>query len=113
MMEPAEDDDLDTLPEFDPEDFEPRPFKPPNRKRVAIVLAVLLVLFCAAVLPPLISVNRFRRQIAAMPIAPTANASITTEPFRCLSVRFSASSAISQNAANGGIAPPHWYRQER
>ena len=56
--------ELDHAPEFDPEDFEPPPLRLPDRKRVAWVLAILLVIFCTAVLPPLISVNRFRGQIA-------------------------------------------------
>ena len=60
----AEDAEEAGEPEFDPEDFEPRPFTPPDRRRVAMVLVVLLVILCAAVVPPLISANRFRGQIA-------------------------------------------------
>ena len=60
----VDDPELNDAPEFDPEDFEPPPLRLPDRKRVAWVLAVLLVILCAAVLPPLISVNRFRGQIA-------------------------------------------------
>jgi len=51
--------------EFDPEDFEPRGFTPPDRGRVLLAIAVLVVLICAAVLPPLISVDRFQRRIAS------------------------------------------------
>ena len=60
----ADDAEAADEPEFDPEDFEPRPFRPPDRRRVAMVLAVLLVILCAVVVPPLISANRFRGQIA-------------------------------------------------
>lgn len=49
---------------FDPADFEPRPFALPNRRRSLMVVGVLLALVLLAVLPPLINVNRFRRQIA-------------------------------------------------
>ncbi len=58
------DDQPEFGPEFDPEDFEPRAFTPPDRKRVLIAIAVLVALISVAVVPPLISVNRFRRQIA-------------------------------------------------
>ena len=54
----------DHLSEFDPKDFEPQPLRFPDRRRVAWVLAIVLVIVCAVVLPPLISVNRFRNQIA-------------------------------------------------
>jgi AsmA protein len=50
--------------EFDPADFEPPPFTAPDRKRVLLAIAVLVVLICAAVLPPLISVDRYRYRIA-------------------------------------------------
>ncbi len=49
---------------FDPADFEPRPFAFPNRRRSLVVVGVLGALVLMAVLPPLINVNRFRRQIA-------------------------------------------------
>ncbi len=56
--------DFDTQSDFDPRDSEPRPFRAPDRKRVLIAACVLLVLLLVGVLPPLVSVNRFRRQIA-------------------------------------------------
>ncbi len=49
---------------FDPEDLEPKPIRLPDRRRVAYVLCALLVLLLALVLPPLLNVNRFRRQTA-------------------------------------------------
>ncbi len=49
---------------FDDEDLAPRPFKPLRRGRVLLLLSVLTVLVLAAALPPLINVNRYRRQIA-------------------------------------------------
>ncbi len=63
-LEDADGRDFDAQSEFDPRDSEPRPFTPPNRKRVLMVACVLTVLLLAGVLPPLISVNRYRRQIA-------------------------------------------------
>lgn len=50
---------------FTPEDLEPRPFKAPPRHRVLWTLGILLLLILLAVLPPLISVNRYRKQISA------------------------------------------------
>lgn len=50
--------------EFDPADFEPRPFALPDRKRSLLVGGVLVAVLLMVVLPPLINVNRFRRQIA-------------------------------------------------
>ncbi len=55
---------LEQAPEFDPADFEPRPFSVPDRRRAMWVVGVLAALVLMAVLPPLINVNRFRRQIA-------------------------------------------------
>ena len=52
-------------PDFDPEDLEPRPLHFPDRRRVAYVLCVLLAVLLAIVLPPLLNVNRFRRQTAS------------------------------------------------
>src|ERR1700735_3221362 len=49
--------------EIDPEDLRPRPWIVPEPKRVALVAAILLTLLLIAVLPPLISANRFRRRI--------------------------------------------------
>ena len=51
--------------ETDPDDLGPRPFTAPSRKRVLLVGGIVLALLLLVVLPPLISVNRFRRQIAA------------------------------------------------
>ena len=52
-------------PGFDPEDLEPKPLRLPGRRRVAYALCVLLGLLLAFVLPPLLNMNRFRRQTAA------------------------------------------------
>jgi AsmA protein len=51
-------------PAFLPEDLEPRPFTPPPRHRVLWTLAAIVVLFLLAVIPPLVHVNRYQRQIA-------------------------------------------------
>jgi AsmA family len=59
-----EDAEFEGHPEFDPEDFEPRAFTAPDRKRVVIALALVIALVCVVMVPPLISVNHFRRQIA-------------------------------------------------
>ncbi len=50
--------------DFDPADFEPRPFTLPGRKRSLVVVGILAGVVSMAVLPPLINVNRFRRKIA-------------------------------------------------
>ena len=50
-------------PDFTPEDLEPRAFTPPPRRRVLWTLAILAVLILLAVLPPLLNVNRYQRQI--------------------------------------------------
>jgi hypothetical protein len=50
--------------EIDPEDLRPRPWVLPERRRVLLAIAILLTLLLIAVLPPLISANRFRRRIA-------------------------------------------------
>ncbi len=52
-------------PDFDPEDLEPRPIRLPDRRRVAYALCVLLAVLLVLVLPPLLNVNRFRRQTAS------------------------------------------------
>ena len=49
--------------DFDPEDLEPREFKMPDTRRMMWVVAVLGALVLMAILPPLINVNRYRRQI--------------------------------------------------
>src|ERR1700722_20591829 len=50
--------------EIDPEDLRPRPWVLPERRRVLLVAAILLTLLLIALVPPLISANRFRRRIA-------------------------------------------------
>ncbi len=52
-------------PDFLPEDLEPRAFTPPPRRRILWTLAVLALLVLLAVLPPLVHVNQFQRQIAS------------------------------------------------
>lgn len=51
--------------EIDPEDLEPPPLTPASRRRVLWAIAVLVTLGLAAVLPPLINVNRYQRRIAS------------------------------------------------
>ena len=50
--------------EIDPEDLRPRAWIQPERSRVLLVAGLLLGLVMMVVLPPLISVNRYRKQIA-------------------------------------------------
>jgi AsmA protein len=50
--------------EIDPEDLRPRRWDPPKRSRVLLVLALLAAIALMIVLPPLIKVDRYRRQIA-------------------------------------------------
>jgi AsmA protein len=50
--------------EIDPEDLRPRPWSFPDPKRVLWSVAIVLTVVAAAVLPPLIGANRFRRRIA-------------------------------------------------
>ncbi len=50
---------------FDADDLEPRPLRWPSRGRVLGVGGVALALVVLAVVPPLISMNRFRKQIAS------------------------------------------------
>ncbi len=49
--------------EIDPEDLQPKAWKLPDRRRVAAFASVLLVVVSLLLLPPLISVNRFRHRI--------------------------------------------------
>ena len=49
---------------LDPADFEPREIQLPAVRRTLTVLAILIALGIAIALPPLLNVNRFRRQIA-------------------------------------------------
>ncbi len=63
--QPAVDALPELEPDFDPEDLEPRPLRLPDRRRVAYALCVLLAVLLALVLPPLLNVNRFRRQTAS------------------------------------------------
>ncbi len=50
--------------DIDPEDLRPRPWGRPRRSRVLAVLGVICIVLLLIFLPPLISVNRYRRQIA-------------------------------------------------
>ena len=50
--------------EIDPEDLQPRPWVLPDRRRVLTVGGILLTLLLLVLLPPLISVNRFRHRIS-------------------------------------------------
>ena len=45
------------------EDLEPQPLTPESRRRVIVGIGVLVALGLAAVLPPLINVNRYQRRI--------------------------------------------------
>lgn len=56
---PGEEHRLD----FDREDLEPREFRLPDPRRMMWVVAVLATLVLMAILPPLVNVNRYRRQI--------------------------------------------------
>ena len=47
-----------------PKTSRPRPIRLPDRRRVAYALCVLLAVLLVLVLPPLLNVNRFRRQTA-------------------------------------------------
>lgn len=49
---------------YDPADLEPQPFPRPGRKRVMWGAAVVGALVLMAVLPPLVNVSRFRRQVS-------------------------------------------------
>jgi len=49
--------------EIDPEDLQPKPWVLPERRRVLTVAGIILVLLSLVLLPPLISVNRFRHRI--------------------------------------------------
>jgi len=49
--------------EIDPEDLQPKPWVLPERNRVLMAVSVVLVLLSLLLLPPLISVNRFRHRI--------------------------------------------------
>jgi AsmA protein len=49
--------------EIEAEDLEPQPLTPESRRRVIVGIGVLVALGLAAVLPPLINVNRYQRRI--------------------------------------------------
>ena len=49
---------------FDADETEPPPLSPEARRRMMLAIALIVALGLAAVLPPLINVNRFRRRIA-------------------------------------------------
>jgi AsmA protein len=50
--------------QIDPEDLQPKPWVLPDRRRVLTVVAILVTLALLVILPPLISVNRFRHRIS-------------------------------------------------
>jgi len=50
--------------EIDPEDLQPRAWVRPKRSRVLLAIGILVVMLMMAVLPPYISVNRYRAKIA-------------------------------------------------
>jgi len=49
--------------EIDPEDLQPKPWVLPDRRRILLSAGIVLALLLLAILPPLISVNRFRHRI--------------------------------------------------
>src|SRR5450631_2900746 len=49
--------------EIDPEDLQPKAWVLPDRRRVLTAAGVILVLLGLVLLPPFISVNRFRHRI--------------------------------------------------
>lgn len=49
--------------EIDPEDLQPKPWVLPDRRRLLTAAGVILLLLSLVLLPPLISVNRFRHRI--------------------------------------------------
>lgn len=51
--------------EVEAEDLEPRPMSPAGRRGLLVGLIVLVILGLAAVLPPLINVNRYQRRIVS------------------------------------------------
>jgi AsmA protein len=51
--------------EIDPADLELQPFRAPDRKHVVRALIIVLLLLMLALLPPLINVSRYQRQIAS------------------------------------------------
>jgi len=68
QIEPGTDPGLDedgvSGLEIDPEDLQPRAWVRPERSRVLLVVAILAGVLLLVFLPPYISVNRYRRQIA-------------------------------------------------
>ena len=53
------------MEEFNPEDQDPEPLYTPPLRRVLLVLSILGVLAAMLFVPPLVSMNRYRRQIAS------------------------------------------------
>lgn len=51
--------------EIDPEDLQPRAWVAPARSRVLLVLGIVALVLMLVLLPPLISVNRYRREISS------------------------------------------------
>ena len=50
--------------DINPEDLEPRPFTAPRRSRVLLAGGIILAILLLAVVPPLVNVTRFARQIS-------------------------------------------------
>ena len=50
--------------DYDAADLEPQALTPPQRRRILWAVVILTALVLLAVLPPLVSMNRFRRQIS-------------------------------------------------
>jgi AsmA protein len=51
--------------EIDPEDLQPKAWVPPGRKKVLLAAAIVVAVLSMVLLPPFISANRYRRQIAS------------------------------------------------
>ena len=64
VSESGTEDESETGIDIDPEDLQPRAWVAPARSRILLVAAILAVVLLLVFLPPFISVNRYRRQIA-------------------------------------------------
>ena len=53
------------MEDFDPDDQDPRPLTIPPLRRILLVLGILAALAALVFVPPLVSMNRYRRQIAS------------------------------------------------
>ena len=91
-------------PDFDPADFEPRPFTLPERKRALVVVGILLALVLMAVLPPLINVNRFRRRIATSISESLGQAGA----YGCRDTECAADAGVYAGEFRGGRRPGVW-----